>query len=85
VRGPGFRAQGPVRQGLWTVRGRGPIPATLEVRSAAGGVARWTGPAGPHAPAPLLAAAPLEAATAPEAASDADSTRPRRARRGPRP
>ncbi|MET0554084.1 MAG: hypothetical protein ABW221_13665, partial [Vicinamibacteria bacterium] len=72
VRGPGFRGQGAVRDGRWTVRGSGPVPATLEVRSAAGGVARWTSPT-------ALAAAAADEAT------DADVQKPRRGRRGPRP
>jgi hypothetical protein len=85
VRGPGFRARGPVRDGLWTVRGSGPIPATLEVRSAAGGVARWRRATAPTAPVLAAAAAAPEPTAAEESPTEAETRKPRRARRGPRP
>jgi manganese oxidase len=57
VTGPGLDAKAEVREGLWKVAGSGEPPPTISVRSASGGLASWTSPAGLDAATALAAAA----------------------------
>jgi hypothetical protein len=82
----GFKAQAPIRDGLWKATGKGALPARLDVASAGGGVASWTrAGARPHAPHLAKSAAPAEVEPGAEVTGAPQPGRPKRLRRGKRP